>query len=54
VDYVVVSRAMYGRFYRDPDRYAADVAQYDAIFARFELLQEFHDGGLEVKVYAVR
>jgi 4-amino-4-deoxy-L-arabinose transferase-like glycosyltransferase len=54
VEYVVVSRAMYGRFYRDRDRYAADVAQYDALFSRFQLLQEFHDGGLEVKVYAVR
>lgn len=54
IDYVVVSRAMYGRFYRNRERYAADVAQYDALFNRFELLQEFHDGGLEVKVYAVR
>ncbi|HWA15538.1 MAG TPA: glycosyltransferase family 39 protein [Gemmatimonadales bacterium] len=54
VDYVVVSRVMYGRFYRDRKRYAADVAQYEALFNRFELLQEFHDGGLEVKVYAVR
>jgi 4-amino-4-deoxy-L-arabinose transferase-like glycosyltransferase len=54
VDFVVVSRAMYGRFYRDPKRYANDVARYEELFARFQLLQEFHDGGLEVKVYAVR
>ncbi len=54
VDYVVASRAMYGRFYRDPTRYAADVAAYDALFGRFTLLHQFDDGGLEVRIYAVK
>jgi 4-amino-4-deoxy-L-arabinose transferase-like glycosyltransferase len=54
VQYVVFSRAMYGRFYRNRDRYEKDVQQYEALFNRFELLREFRDGGLEVRVYAVR
>lgn len=54
VDYAVVSRAMYGRFYRNRERYPDDVARYDAMFARFLLLREFRDGGLEIRVYAVR
>lgn len=54
VQYAVFSRAMYGRFYRNRERYAKDVEQYEALFNRFQLLREFRDGGLEVRVYAVR
>lgn len=53
IDYLVFSQEMYGRFYLDPTRYPAEVAQYDAMFARFTLLKQFNDGDLEVRVYGV-
>jgi 4-amino-4-deoxy-L-arabinose transferase-like glycosyltransferase len=52
-EYLVFSEGMFGRFYHDPDRYGAQVAQYDHIFERFPLLQIFTDGGHEVRIYRV-
>lgn len=40
-DYLVVSSGRYGRFFRDPERYAKAVARYEAIFKAFPLTNEF-------------
>ena len=52
-DYLVFSDYVFGRFYAEPDKYAAEIAQYDAFFDRFELVRVFTDGGYEVRVYRV-
>lgn len=53
-DYLVFSQGMYGRFYREPERYRNEVAQYDKLFERFYLVRVFTDGGYEVRVYKVK
>jgi 4-amino-4-deoxy-L-arabinose transferase-like glycosyltransferase len=53
-DYVIAASGMYGRFYREPARYAAEIAHYDRLFAALELVRVFDDGFNEVRVYRVR
>ncbi len=53
-DYLVFSQGIYGRFYREPELYKKQVAQYDSFFERFNLLMIFTDGGYEVRIYKVR
>lgn len=52
-EYLVFSEGIFGRFYAEPEKYAAEIAQYDAFFDRFELVRLFTDGGYEVRVYRV-
>ena len=52
-DYLVFGEGIFGRFYAAPEKYAAEIAQYDAFFDRFELVRLFTDGGYEVRVYRV-
>jgi len=54
IEYLVFSRGMYGRFYREPQRYGAQVLQYDTMFSRFALTQMFRDDQCEVRIYEVR
>lgn len=55
--YLVVSSSIYGRFYADPDRYAAEIAFYDTLFAEGRLAQEFEPsytrGGPVIKIYSI-
>lgn len=53
-DYLVFSQGMYGRFYREPERYRNEVSQYDKLFEKFYLVRVFTDGGYEVRVYKVK
>lgn len=53
-DYVIAASGMYGRFYREPARYADQIARYDRLFAAFELVRVFDDGFNEIRVYRVR
>jgi 4-amino-4-deoxy-L-arabinose transferase-like glycosyltransferase len=53
-DYLVFSQGMYGRFYRDPERYKNEILQYDNLFRRFSLIKIFTDGDYEVRVYRVK
>jgi 4-amino-4-deoxy-L-arabinose transferase-like glycosyltransferase len=53
-EYLVFSHGMYGRFYLEPERYSAEVAQYDTFFNRFELIKLFDDGGYEVRIYKIQ
>jgi len=50
-DYLVFSQGMYGRFYREPERYRNEISQYDNLFRQFNLVMMFTDGGYEVRVY---
>lgn len=52
-DYLIFSEGMYGRFYHEPERYSAEVLQYDNLFRRFTLVAMFTDGDYEVRVYRV-
>jgi 4-amino-4-deoxy-L-arabinose transferase-like glycosyltransferase len=52
-EYLVFSEGMFGRFYRELDRYEAEVAMYEEFFERFELVREFNDGGYEVRIHRV-
>ncbi len=52
-DYLVFGVGMYGRFFNDPQRYPLEVAQYNALFARFEPVKFFNDGGYEIRIYKV-
>ncbi len=52
-DYLVFSQGMYGRFYQEPQKYAAECLQYDNLFRQFQLVKLFTDGGYEVRVYKV-
>jgi len=53
-DYLVFSQGMYGRFYREPERYRNEISQYENLFRRFKLEMIFTDGGYEVRVYRVK
>ena len=53
-DYLVFGQGMYQRFYREPEKYSVEVAQYDSFFNRFTLLKAFTDGDYEVRVYAIQ
>ena len=50
-DYMVFGQDMFGRFYQQPERYKHETAKYDALFASFQLVKKFTDGGYEVRIY---
>ena len=52
-DYLVFGQDMFSRFYNQPQRYASYVAEYEAMFSTFELVQNFTDGGYQVMIYRV-
>jgi hypothetical protein len=52
-DYLIFGQGMFGRFYRNPNQYQAEVSQYDKFFNQFKLLRLFTDGNYEVRVYQV-
>lgn len=53
-DYLIFSQGMFGRFYREPERYKREVSQYDELFKRFHLVALFADGGYEIRIYKVK
>ena len=50
-DYLVFSEGMFGRFYREPERYPSEVSQYEDMFRAFDMAKMFTDGGYEVRIY---
>jgi 4-amino-4-deoxy-L-arabinose transferase-like glycosyltransferase len=52
-DYLVFSEGMYGRFYKEPEKYSQEVQQYENLFRRFDLVMMFTDGDYEIQIYAV-
>jgi len=53
-DFVILSEGAYGRYFGDPERYQAEISQYEKFFNRFRLKKLFTDGGYEVRIYKVR
>jgi len=55
VAYLVAGEGMYGRFYREPARYADEVQRYDTLFQQFTLLTTIRDPSAKVsiRIYAV-
>lgn len=53
-EYLVFSQGMYGRFYREPERYRNEIALYNNMFSRFNLIKLFNDGGYEVRIYKIK
>ena len=54
IRYIVFSEGMYGRYFREPDRYRERLAQYEALWRRFPLVRRFDDGGFEIRIHEVR
>ena len=56
--YIVVSSTMYQRYFAEPDRYAAEVNSYQALFNEGHLLQEFEPSatrdGPTIRIYELR
>jgi Fe2+ transport system protein FeoA len=52
-DYLVFSEGMYGRFFREPDKYYNEISQYQELFSQCDLMRVFRDGRYEVRVYRV-
>jgi hypothetical protein len=53
-DYLVFGQGMYGRYYREPERYSNEVSQYNNFFNQFTLLKRFLDGNYEVLIYKIK
>jgi 4-amino-4-deoxy-L-arabinose transferase-like glycosyltransferase len=53
-DWLVLCSVTYERFYHMPDRYAAEVAQYDALRARFAEVAVFDQNGVTVRILRVK
>jgi 4-amino-4-deoxy-L-arabinose transferase-like glycosyltransferase len=53
VDYAVFSQGMFGRYFREPEKYPDEVRQYNALFAAFTPVRTFTDGGFEVRIYRI-
>jgi len=52
VDYVVLSQGTFGRYFADPQLYAAEVLRYSQLVQSLKLVRRFVDGGYEIAVYA--
>jgi 4-amino-4-deoxy-L-arabinose transferase-like glycosyltransferase len=52
-EYIVVSEGMFGRFFLEPERYAAEVAQYEELFQTLEPVRLFTDGGYDMRIYRI-
>jgi 4-amino-4-deoxy-L-arabinose transferase-like glycosyltransferase len=52
-EYLIFGQGMFGRFYREPDRYFNEVAAYESLFRAFDMVKTFTDGGYEVRIYHV-
>lgn len=51
-EYLVFGEDMFGRFYKEPDRYSNEVSRYEELFRSFYMVEAFTDGGYEVWIYA--
>ena len=53
-DYLIFSEGMYGRFFREPAKYAREAFRYNKMFEQFHLVRMFTDGGYEIRIFAVK
>jgi 4-amino-4-deoxy-L-arabinose transferase-like glycosyltransferase len=52
--YLVFSNLTYQRFFDEPDRYQKEIALYNGLFAKFNLIREFESPLCKILVYAVQ
>lgn len=60
-DYLVFSEGMFGRYYRERDRYATEVSQYQHLFENFNMVKKFPDDvfldldrfRVEIRIYEI-
>jgi hypothetical protein len=50
-EYLIASEGMYGRFFREPDRYPKQVAAYNSLFAQLVPVKTFPDDNFEIRIY---
>ncbi len=53
-EYLVFSQGMYGRYYYNPEKFAAEIEQYEQLFASLKLVKIFNDGGYEIRIYRMK
>ncbi|OQA16700.1 MAG: hypothetical protein BWY63_02664 [Chloroflexi bacterium ADurb.Bin360] len=53
-DYLVFSQGIYGRFYREPERYHNEKSQYDALFEYFNPVMILTDGDYEIRILSIK
>jgi len=49
-EWLILSSGAYGRFYAMPDRYPAEIAQYEAFRDQFTLAAEFTQNGITIRI----
>ena len=52
-EYLVFGQEMFGRYYKDPERYGEEIARYERLFDETRLVAKFTDGGYEVQIREV-
>ena len=50
-EYLIFSRGMYGRYFQEPNQYAADVANYNRLFSQFPQVAYFNQNDYEIQIY---
>jgi 4-amino-4-deoxy-L-arabinose transferase-like glycosyltransferase len=51
IEYVVLSQGLFGRYFTDPQRHAAEILRYQTLMRSLTLVRAFDDGGYSVLVY---
>jgi 4-amino-4-deoxy-L-arabinose transferase-like glycosyltransferase len=51
VDYLVFGSGMYGRYFREPERYLGQKALYERLFRAFDLVAQFEDSRKEILIF---
>jgi hypothetical protein len=51
VDYMVFGSPMYGRYFKEPERYAEQKAQYQRFFRTFALVETFEDSRNQILIF---
>jgi len=50
-EYLIASEGMYGRFFREPNRYPKEIAAYNDLFDRLVPVKTFPDDNFEIRIY---
>ncbi len=50
-EYLVFSEGIYGRYFADPNRYAAEIERYNSLFTRFIQVARFDQNDFEIRIY---
>lgn len=52
-EYLIFSEGMFGRYFREPQKYINEYSQYQKFFTEFDLEKFFNDGGYEIRIYHI-